>query len=208
MTYDPTKNMIQNNNGQTPAQYWEDTNQQHEVQEGSNGNSHVAVKESVLETPIGEVQAEPTLNTVLGRLKSLEDKLDSYNDGNNNLKVSLNSSNSSLVTLSERSLNDADETILAGGDYQILTREIRKDYKQIRVIVSLSFAADFVIRLVERETAANYNFSSDNYVDEEFNNKSGGRCIFEICSDKYDAYVVNQSAGNITLKSWKITGVK
>ena len=96
-------NDLQRNSSQeiVPQGYSPDLSDWKEVIVDSEGKQYIRATE--LEDKIGEVQNEPTANTLLARMKSLEDKIDAVNaniddsqDAENNIKATLNGINMAL----------------------------------------------------------------------------------------------------------------
>lgn len=76
-------------------------------------------KQDALNALIGEVQASPTANTLLARLKSLEDKIDKITNGTSPASVQLSGSNMELygATINDRPAANA---VKAGATFTIV----------------------------------------------------------------------------------------
>lgn len=91
-----------------------------------------------LATLIGEKQDDPTANTMLARLKSLEDKIDAIVDGTAPAVTQLSGSN--LVEILH-AWNSTAINIDAGGQYESEIFE-RADYSFMRVIINFTHTVD------------------------------------------------------------------
>ena len=150
-----TKAIMVDKNGQPIPQYFNQLADAYQPLQGEHGaarnilygadgqpisvvDSKLAVRASEIETAlaalIGEVQASPTANTLLARLKSLEDKiaaidsvLDAIVDGSTPAVTQLSGSNMELYGAS---INDrpAANTVPAGATFTIVDRDLDKNW--------------------------------------------------------------------------------